>query len=425
MGIIYQQNIAMATTEATNNGPKEQAFFAEEASKQILVRISNVLQDTEICDAVFIVDDGVEREEIRAPSQVMAMSSPFFKALYYPASDSKEREINNMQPKTFRKILDYLFRGRVPLSSIEDAWKVKVAGRTFKLKELEDLCTKFLQYRIDSRNLIHFLKNTIKYDTPDLRDVVIARLLKDADKAFDNEQMLDLSEDELYNIMAKRPQVKGSKVMDVLIKWAKKRFALEAPKVEKKEEVAEKDEKKVEEVKDVEMAEEKKDDVKKEEEKMDVDAKAEENKDETKKETEEPKKDEAKADEKKAEEKVEETKDDIVEIIDEKEKVPEETQEYDYVAKLEKFVQFISWDHTDAPYYLKEVRTKKILSTEAQNEAMTKMLESFVANDGKQSFQSQAGKMQQEQIRPQSPAMRQMGPKSTQQQQRGRPVQKR
>ena len=69
-------------------------------------------------------------------------------------------------------------------------------------------------------------------------------MLKDADKAFDNEQMLDLSEDELYNIMAKRPQVKGSKVMDVLIKWAKKRFALEALKVEKKEEVVEKEEKK-------------------------------------------------------------------------------------------------------------------------------------------------------------------------------------
>ena len=78
------------------------------------------------------------------------------------------------------------------------------------------------------------MKNTIKYDTPYLRDVDIARLLKDADKAFDYEQMLDLSEDELYNIMAKHPRVKGSKVMDVLIKWVKKRFALEAPKVEKK-----------------------------------------------------------------------------------------------------------------------------------------------------------------------------------------------
>merc|ERR1712038_633800 len=292
------------STEAASTAPKEQAFFAEEASKQILIRIAGVLQDPDLCDASFIVEDGADKEEIRAPSQIMAMSSPYFKSLFYPSiiGDSKEKEINGMQPKTFRKILDYLFRGRVPLSSIEDAWKVKVAGRMFQLKELEELCTKFLQYRINSRNLIHFLKNTIKYDTPDLRDVVIARLLKDADKAFNNEQMLDLSEEELYNIMAKRPQVQGRKAMDVLIRWAKKRFALEAPKVEKKEEP---EEKKVEEIKDVEMKEEKKDDEKKEEEKkedskMDVDAKPEEEKkDETKKEGEEVKKDETKSEEKK------------------------------------------------------------------------------------------------------------------------------
>ena len=171
-----------------------------------------------------------------------------------------------------------VFRGRVPLSSIEDAWKVKVAGRMFQLKELEELCTKFLQYRIDSRNLIHFLKNTIKYDTPDLRDVVISRLLKDAEKAFENEQMIDLSEEELYNIMTKRPQVAGRKVMDVLIRWVKKSFALEAPKVEKKEEAAEetKEEKKVEEVKDVEMTEEKKEETKKDEEEKDDEKKEEE-----------------------------------------------------------------------------------------------------------------------------------------------------
>ena len=56
-----------------------------------------------------------------------------------------------------------------------------------------------MQYRIDSRNLIHFLKNTIKYDTSDLRDVVISRLLKDAEKAFENEQMMDLSEEEIQS----------------------------------------------------------------------------------------------------------------------------------------------------------------------------------------------------------------------------------
>ena len=56
-----------------------------------------------------------------------------------------------------------------------------------------------MQYRIDSRNLIHFLRNTIKYDTSDLRDVVISRLLKDAEKAFENEQMMDLSEEEIQS----------------------------------------------------------------------------------------------------------------------------------------------------------------------------------------------------------------------------------
>ena len=155
------------------------------------------------------------------------------------------------------------------------------------LKEVEELCTKFLQYRIDSRNLIHFLKNTIKYDTPDLRDVVIARLLKDAEKAFEN-----------------------------------------------------------------------KDEPKKEE----------------KKDTEEVKKDEPKAEEKKDEAKV-----DVIEIVEEKkteEPKVEEVPELDYAPKLERVVELVN-------YYLNEVRPKKILSKENLNDARTKMLESFVAYDGK------------------------------------------
>jgi len=424
----------MATTEATNNGPKEQAFFAEEASKQILVRISNVLQDPEICDAVFIVDDGVEREEIRAPSQIMAMSSPFFKSLYYPASDSKEREINNMQPKTFRKILDYLFRGRVPLSSIEDAWKVKVAGRTFKLKELEDLCTKFLQYRIDARNLIHFLKNTIKYDTPDLRDIVIARLLKDADKAFDNEQILDLSKEELMNIMSRKPQVKASKVMDVLIRWAKKKLALEAPKIEKKEEP---EENKVEEVKDndVEMKEDKTEETKKDGTKSE-DAKSDETKEEETKESKlgEEKKDDVKTDEKKEgdEEKKDAVSDDKAEVVELDEKTEETVSEQNLVLEIQDFIKYITWEYSDAEYYLKEVKGKFAMSMEDQNLAMTQMLESFVARSNKPSMTQQntaRPKEVQEQIRPSSPSRQsappKMGPKSAQQMQRGRPVQKR
>merc|ERR1711942_409206 len=157
----------------------------------------------------------------------MALSSSYFKDLFYPARFDKRWEVEGIQPKTFRKILDYLFRGRVPLGSIEDAWKVKVAGRTFDLKELEELCTKFLKCRIDSKNLVHFLKNTTKYDTPDLKEVVISRFVKDASSGFESDQVLELSESELLAIMERKPEVQAKKVMDVLIRWARKMYKAE------------------------------------------------------------------------------------------------------------------------------------------------------------------------------------------------------
>ena len=50
----------MTSTETASSAPKEQAFFAEEASKQILIRIA---EDPELCDASFIVEDGADKEE--------------------------------------------------------------------------------------------------------------------------------------------------------------------------------------------------------------------------------------------------------------------------------------------------------------------------------------------------------------------------
>jgi len=366
---------------AAASAPKEQAFFAEEATRQILTRIANVFNDTDLCDATFKVGEGADMEEIPAPSQFMAISSPFFKDLFYPPREDKIREIPDMQPKIFRKILDYLFRGRVPLSSIEDAWKVKVAGRTFDLKELEELCTKFLKYRIDSKNLVHFLKNTTKYDTPDLKEVVISRFVKDASNGFESDQVLELSEQELLSIMERKPEVQAKKVMDVLIRWARKMY-----KAEKKIESGETKE-----------GEEKKEDEKKE------DKKEEEKKDEEKKED---KKDEEKKDDEKSEDKKKEDGEKTDSEDKSADKVEEE--EEDFIEPLQFLVKYITWDHNDADYYLNKVHTKKILSETNKNNAMAQMLQAFVDSP------SSGG--------PSSPAVK-MGPKSaTQNQQRATPA---
>ena len=218
------------TEEKKEPEPEEdEAFFAEEATRQILTRIANVFNDTDLCDATFVVGEGAEKEEIPAPS--------------------------------------------------EDAWKVKVAGRTFDLKELEELCIKFLKYRIDSENLVHFLKNTTKYDTPDLKEVVISRFVKDASSGFESDQVLELSEQELLAIMERKPEVQAKKVMDVLIRWARKMYKAEKKSEggEAKEGDAEKKKDSKSETESTDKKDEKKDD---KEDKKDIEKKKEDEKSE-------------------------------------------------------------------------------------------------------------------------------------------------
>merc|ERR1712203_704826 len=102
------------------------------------------------------------------------------------------------------------------------------------------------------------------------------------------------------------------------------------------------------------------------------------------------KKEEEKKEDKKEDDKKDEKKDDdddIVEIKKAEEKPVEIKEEIDLIPDLSKLVTFLKWDHTDAPYYLKEVRGHMIMSQEAQNEALTQMLQSFVDKQGKASTQ--------------------------------------
>merc|ERR1711894_542549 len=88
------------------------------------------------------------------------------------------------------------------------------------------------------------------------------------------------------------------------------------------------------------------------------------------------------------------------------EEKPVEVEEIDLIPSLEKLVTFLKWDHTDAPYYLKEVRSHQIMSQEAQNEALTQMLQSFVDKQGKTSASQPASKETTSKIGPRSATTR-------------------
>ena len=80
--------------------------------------------------------------------------------------------------------------------------------------------------------------------------------------------------------------------------------------------------------------------------------------------TDEVKKEDGKEDKKVEEEKKEnkkETSDDKSEIVELDEKTEEEPAEQDLVLAIQHFVKYITWEYTDAEYYLKEVKGKLAL----------------------------------------------------------------
>jgi hypothetical protein len=315
--------------------------ISEAATRQILLRIASVFNDPDICDATFIVGQDEEKEEIRAPSQFMAISSSAFKAMFYPPTGNREtpKLIPEIQPYIFKKILDYLFRGMVPLNTIDDGWKAKVAARQFMLKDLEDLCTKFLKYRMDSQNIIDYLKNSTIYEAPDIRDAVIQRFTKEANSVLANDEILTLDKDELLDLLKTRPSMQARRLMDTLIRWAKKRYNLVPPKKEPKAIEDESEEPAAENGAD-----------------GDVPMEA------------------AVGEEDVIGEKRKHEDDD-----DKPLKPPTEPQPViDMVEYIEPFADLLPWERSDTDYFLKEVHGKSKLSVPDENAAMVMMLNSFL-----------------------------------------------
>ncbi len=77
---------------------------------------------------------------------------------------------------------------------------------------------------MDSTNLISYLRNTYKYDAPDIRDVVITRFGREANSVMSNDQVLDLSQEELVSLLETKPDLQASTLMNVLFKWCRKRY---------------------------------------------------------------------------------------------------------------------------------------------------------------------------------------------------------
>jgi len=196
--------------------------------------------------------------------------------------------------------------------------QVKSAGRRFDLKDLEDLCTKFLKFRLDGSNLLTFLKAATKYDAPDLKEAVLTRFIREANTVLAQDAVLDLSQEEFMALLETKPSVQAKKLMATLIKWARKRYGYEVTPQKKALNGGD------------------------------------------------------------GEANGGETRGDAVMETDQQLAAADPEPEVNLVKPLSPFAQYLQWDRGDAEYFLKTVRNKKVMTEEDENKAMVQILRSFV-----------------------------------------------
>lgn len=114
-------------------------------------RMSKLLESVEWSDCSFRVGS----EVMRAHKLILATSSPVFKVMLYgPMSDSREILISDIEPQVFQLLLDFIYKDRVSIGSIENACGLMYAAKKYMVPYLVALCIKYIESNMSIRNVL-------------------------------------------------------------------------------------------------------------------------------------------------------------------------------------------------------------------------------------------------------------------------------
>ena len=129
--------------------------------------------DPELCDITFLVGRSeTSRQSITANSTILALASPYFKAMCFgPLRSNEPKVINDMEPQTFERILDFAHVG--PRSCVfetpEEAWETRYAAAQFLMDDLVQACDDYLQSTLNFRSALVLLSKAAANGAEDFK----------------------------------------------------------------------------------------------------------------------------------------------------------------------------------------------------------------------------------------------------------------
>lgn len=198
-------------------------YVLENASygSDILVMLNSQRSEGSFTDAVL----SVEHEEFPCHRNVLAASSPYFKAMF-TCNLSEGRgtcaSFNDVSPWTLKRIIDYVYTGRIEITP-ENAQELLAAGSLFEYPAIVDACCEFLKRQLHQSNCLgieHFaqLHSCIK-----LQEEARNYVLENFTAVTGYDEFLDLSFDRLSSFISSDfIDVRSEEIVyDAVIRWVK------------------------------------------------------------------------------------------------------------------------------------------------------------------------------------------------------------
>ncbi|XP_077286521.1 BTB/POZ domain-containing protein 2-like [Arctopsyche grandis] len=117
-------------------------------------RISKLMETYEWSDCSFRVGS----ETIRAHKLILAISSPVFKVMLYgPLAERKEIVISDIEPHIFQLLLDFIYKDKVYIDSLENSCGLLYAAKKYMLPYLIKICLKYIENSLSIHNVLTIL----------------------------------------------------------------------------------------------------------------------------------------------------------------------------------------------------------------------------------------------------------------------------
>lgn len=182
----------------------------------------NTLRETkDLCDVTFLV----EGERLHAHRIVLASLSPYFKAMFTcKMSESKQKEITlkGIDLETLGVLIEYTYTATIVITE-DNVQSMLPAASILQLNEIRQVCSDFLQQRLDTDNCLGIMEFAELHDCTRLLSAATAFSISHFSEVCRKEEFLNFSFDQLRCILDKDQLSVESEfeIYEAVISWVK------------------------------------------------------------------------------------------------------------------------------------------------------------------------------------------------------------